>query len=467
MGIPRIRATASKRAKGSANPRTRGKDGDSSKASRGSSDRSGRPRGRSRVLGWVGLAVLVVLTFSLGGLWGRYGIDRLSAKPTAKGLGEIGREQTAGATTANFPSGFHNESSKALPLSGEFEAQSAIILGGVDLVRGYPKVFKQIVEAITRNTHLICLVSSEKERLAARAMFEKLALEEDAVSLRMLPMDTPWVRDFGPIFLRRENGSVAIADLNQANTTTTKRRWRDDDVPKTFGGFFGKPVVSVPLWMPGGNLLSNGDGLFVTTLQAVVASRPRIDNSSGIIEYNNDDVKQVSDSLAKHFGAKVWCYFPALKDEPTGHVDMFVTFTAPDAAVVGQCDPAVDPDNAKILDEAAKILSMQKTAHGRPVRVFRIPMPPRTADGAWRSYTNVVFANGNLLVPSYADIDPAVEKKAMALYKRLLPDWKIVPIEMDEMVGKQGYLHCVTNNVPAFMPLPEKNHLQDRRAPDS
>ena len=41
----------------------------------------------------------------------------------------------------------------------------------------------------------------------------------------------------------------------------------------------------------------------------------------------------------------------------------------------------------------------------------------------------------------------------MDLYARLLPGWKIVPIDMDAMVGRQGYLHCLTRNVPAFVSL--------------
>ena len=48
--------------------------------------------------------------------------------------------------------------------------------------------------------------------------------------------------------------------------------------------------------------------------------------------------------------------------------------------------------------------------------VKRIPMPPKWGDD-WRSYTNVIFANGTLLMPSFSDVDPALEQKVMEIYQ--------------------------------------------------
>ena len=86
------------------------------------------------------------------------------------------------------------------------------------------------------------------------------------------------------------------------------------------------------------------------------------------------------------------------------------------------------------------------------MRVHRIPMEPGS-DGVWRSYTNVIYANGVLLVPSFTDADQARQAKAMALYSRLLPGWKIESISCDSLCRNEGLLHCIARNIPIFVPL--------------
>jgi hypothetical protein len=122
-------------------------------------------------------------------------------------------------------------------------------------------------------------------------------------------------------------------------------------------------------------------------------------------------------------------------------------------AVVAQADPKVDPVNAAILDDAARLLAREKTSLG-PMRVHRIPLPD-CQDGCYRTYTNVIFANGLLLVPVYSDADPNLQDRALGLYARLLPRWKVVGINADGLAPLGGALRCMSMNVPAFVPLPK------------
>jgi hypothetical protein len=130
---------------------------------------------------------------------------------------------------------------------------------------------------------------------------------------------------------------------------------------------------------------------------------------------------------------------------------MFLTFVAPDRVVVAQCDPAADAENARILDRTAEALSHVRTRTG-PMQVYRVPMPP-AKDGVWRSYTNVIFANGVLMVPTYSGVDPAVQARALAVYRKLLPGWKVVGINADAPASQGGSLHCVSLNVPGYVPV--------------
>ena len=80
-------------------------------------------------------------------------------------------------------------------------------------------------------------------------------------------------------------------------------------------------------------------------------------------------------------------------------------------------------------------------------------MPPKWGDD-WRSYTNVIFANGTLLMPSFSDVNPALEQKAMEIYQSSLPDgWEVKKVNCDQLVNLHGQLHCISYNLPGFLPI--------------
>ena len=311
------------------------------------------------------------------------------------------------------------------------------------MIRYHPKVFVDIVAAAHRSIPIVALLPGKADIAGASSLLRKHGLGPEAVRYAVMPMDSMWIRDYGPVFVRRADGSLSIADGQYVYVDeAAKPRLRDDAVPKLFGRSLGLPVITLPLDFDGGNLLTNGEGLCVTTGTVVTH------NFRGGLQQGR---KAVAETLRGTFGFRQWVLLKVLKDEPTGHVDMFVTFVARNIAVVGQCDPAVDPVNAGIMDEAAMLLTGVPTSRG-PMRVYRIPVPPRSGE-YWRSYNNVVFANGTLLMPTFQGVDPALQERALSLYARLMPGWKVVGIKADSLVPKMGLLHCVCLNLPSYVSL--------------
>ena len=341
---------------------------------------------------------------------------------------------------------------EVLPMPGEFEKQAALLLGTHEVVFFSSQLFVDIVAAVHKDIRVVCLVADEGEIDLAKRLLAQAGLPKNAAQFINLPMDTPWVRDYGPLFVQRRDRSVAIVNLDYREWGSKEDRGLDDNMPNLFGELLGLPVVDAPLTMSGGNLLSNGDGLCVTTVAAAIALRKEFKGGEAVA-VTEEEMQPVLEAFGKYFGFRKWICFNVLKGEPTGDVDMFVTFTAPDVAVVSRLDPAVDAVNAAVLDEAAAKLAGVQTSRG-PMRVYRIPMPPRQ-EGRWRSYNNVVFANGTLLMPRYADEDPEMLAEAMYLYARLLPGWKIVGVGADSLTTVNGFLHCITRNVPWFVPPPK------------
>jgi agmatine/peptidylarginine deiminase len=164
------------------------------------------------------------------------------------------------------------------------------------------------------------------------------------------------------------------------------------------------------------------------------------------------DEPTIREWLAAAYGGKQTLFLEPLAGEPTGHVDMFATFVAAGTVVLGAFDPTVDPENAVILDRNADRLS-EMYVDGRRLRVVRVPMPPHD-DGIWRTYTNVVYANGTLLVPIYNGQDTRGQHEALLTFSRLRPGWRVVGIDASEICKFGGALHCVTMNLGPVRHLP-------------
>jgi agmatine/peptidylarginine deiminase len=211
-------------------------------------------------------------------------------------------------------------------------------------------------------------------------------------------------------------------------------RFGEDAVPLFLKRTLREPVCRLPILLEGGALLTNGDGLCLVPTSTLVRNRKR-----GL----SDEL--VTSTIQRMSGASQVIYLEPLRNEPTQHVDWFATFTAVDTVVVGDYS-GIDAENAAILNRNADRLRNVETSKG-PLKVVRIPQPPRELDFFGGSYTNVVYANGTLLVPTWRSAPRSAEKKVLDTYQRLLPDWKIVPIECSELGRRAGALRCATMNL--------------------
>ncbi|MEZ6115278.1 MAG: agmatine deiminase family protein [Pirellulaceae bacterium] len=312
-------------------------------------------------------------------------------------------------------------------LTGEFERQSGVLVACNELIHTAPDVFKDIVIAATSHVPVVALVNNEDDQRLAVEILTGLRLPENRLRFVKVQHNTMWARDYGPRALMQDNRLPLVIDPTYADD-----RPEDESVPTAIGHLAGLPVVATTLRVAGGNLLSNGTGVIVTT--------------DRILEENPDlEQAEVIAKLAQTYEANEVVMLDPLSGESTGHVDMFATFTSPTTVVVGSYSVEEDEENAQILDRNAARLAKVVTPQG-PLSVVRIPMPSN-ADSVWRTYTNVVFANGALLFPVYQNTDDDVERHAMELYRAVLPGWEIKPVNVDGIIDSGGALHCTVLNL--------------------
>jgi agmatine deiminase len=241
-----------------------------------------------------------------------------------------------------------------------------------------------------------------------------------------------WVRDYGPEFVYKPNGELAIVEGGYHHAYNT-----------FLAGLWGMEHYEVPLSLQGGNYMADG------TREVAVSSR-YVSNP----ETWKQTVRSYYD-LPLHL-------VPYLHQEPCGHIDMYARFVAPGKIVMSQYADPVYNDN---LDEAAA----QFEAHG--YEVFRVQTPPVTAvrlpqraiddptllhlppgvpppEGEYRNtyktYTNGIQCNGLYLLPVY---NHPLDVLAEEVFQTALPDHQIIPINCSYIIQYGGALHCTSSDL--------------------
>ncbi len=322
-------------------------------------------------------------------------------------------------------------------LAPEFAETSVLILGLNELVEHHPKTLVDIVKGLSDRIPVVGVVANESQHRQVRKLLSEAGAPTGKLELVQVPVVGMWMRDYGPSFVRLPDGRVVALDAIYGREAHVPDEW----VSRYLAGYLRLPIVDVPLRVAGGNLLANGEGWVFSTSQ--------------VVEFNARDGRsqnEIGQLLGSYYGATDWMVLKPLLGEPTQHVDMFLTLVAPDVAVVGQIDSAVDAVNAARLDEAAAQLAGVRTRSGA-MKVVRVPMPSHE-DGKWRSYTNVIFANDTVLVPAYPDVSAEMDERVLRIYSELLPSRRVVPIDASSIIQGNGSLHCISVNVPRLVQQP-------------
>ena len=323
-------------------------------------------------------------------------------------------------------------------MPAEFHPQEFLLLAGAQLAELHPDVLAAIVKAAADEIRILVLTGSAENRSLINSILTDHGLSLGSVDILQLPILTMWLRDFGPVTVSDAGGFRSMVDFHYRERRGNNR---DDGIPARLAVSMGLNLMGSRMLAEGGDYLSNGRGLCLLSTRV-------INRNAHYLEMEPD---QTMANFAALLGFETLSMVPPLKGESTGHADMFCTFVRPNLVVVGSYDPADDLENATQLDQIVKGLNDYPTLDG-PLQVERIQMPDHN-DGVWRTYTNIVFANGVLLVPIYPDYCPDLDEEALAIYRRLLPDRRVVGIDASRLIKMNGALRCITMNIPRGTPI--------------
>lgn len=246
-----------------------------------------------------------------------------------------------------------------------------------------------------------------------------------------------WLRDTGPIFVKRAGARGAVAfSVNGWGGKYVMDG--DEQVAAQVAGWADAPLARAPFVLEGGAIDSDGEGTVLTTRQCLLNANR-----------NGWDEAGAERALSEALGVKkiIWLDQGLANDHTDGHVDNIARFVAPGRVVCmapGKSDP-----NAEALDAIARALEAARDAQGRKLDVIRIPSPGRVLNAEGEvspaSHMNFIIGNRSVVVPIYSDTgDDAVNALAP-----LFPDRRVVGLSAHAVLAGGGAFHCITQQEPA------------------
>lgn len=252
-----------------------------------------------------------------------------------------------------------------------------------------------------------------------------------------LAADDIWIRDYGPFvgYISDDHvpdGQRAVVAARYA-THPSYPQARDDAMPGKYAALRGLPLREMPLHTEGGNFLTDGAGTLVMTTK-VLRANPQLTRDS------------LEALLREYFDFEKLILTPYLNFESTGHVDLLVKLIDAQTLLISQ--PQTLTARGR-LAQTIDLFSRETNARGQRYKIETLPTPSLYVNWFFypirRSYTNALTVNGRILVPIYGLPQDEV---ALDVYRRVAPEFSIVPIDCTIGVNGGGAVHCMTKEVP-------------------
>jgi agmatine deiminase len=311
-----------------------------------------------------------------------------------------------------------------------------------------PWVYAEIVRNLSAGEIVRILVNSADHQVRARHVLTRAGVDLSRVQFFRIPTNRGWTRDFGPLFLRRPPGQVAILRF-RFNAWAKYPDWRRDDrVPGRVARalrqrLFQARYRGAGVVLEGGAIDVNGRGTLLATEECLLDPKIQVRNPG----LGRADLERI---FRDFLGAAnvLWLGRGIAGDDTHGHVDDLCRFTGPRTVVLCRETNPHD-ENYRPLQENRERLEGMRLEDGSRLEVVPLPMPePVIFDGRRlpASYANFYISNAAVLVPTFND---PKDRVALGTLAELFPDRSVLGIHSLDLVWGLGTLHCMTQQQPS------------------
>lgn len=312
-------------------------------------------------------------------------------------------------------------------------------------------VYGEMVRKISPGERIRMLVNSAAGQKTAERYLKRAGADVARVDFIRHPTNRGWMRDSGPIFVRRERTrktETAIVHCH-FNAWAKYSDWKKDrQVPEVAARLLSKRLFNAQAGdrdfiLEGGGIEVNGCGTLVTTEECYMQPDIQVRNP-GL------DRKGFEKALNDYLGSTnvLWLARGVVGDDTHGHVDDICRFVDQKTLVLVKEGNTADANYGPLNENWDRIQDLRLEDGSRP-EVIALPMPDPIFFDRHRlpaSYANFYIANHAVLVPTFND---PKDRLALGLLGELFKDRIVVGIHAVDLVLGFGTLHCLTQQQPA------------------
>lgn len=319
--------------------------------------------------------------------------------------------------------------------------------GKLDAIRW---VYGEMVRKIAAGERVHILVNDRNAAKQARSHLKRARADLKNVQFILHPTNRGWMRDSGPIFVRRKGRKSETAIVHfHFNAWAKYPDWQKDrKVPELAAGLLRKQLFNAEhrgkdFVIEGGGIEVNGHGTLLTTEECYLDPKVQVRNPGlGRAE--------IEEGLKRYLGVTnvLWLRNGPVGDDTHGHIDDICRFVDRKTLVLIRETNRSDPNYRPLAENWERVRELRLEDGSRP-EVVPLPMPSPLCFDKWRlpaSYANFYISNAAVLVPTFNDPN---DRTALGILSELIRDRPVIGIHAVDLVLGFGTLHCLTQQQPA------------------
>lgn len=358
-------------------------------------------------------------------------------------------------------------------------------------------VSTEIIQALLPSTRVDLVVKDKKTLNEASRFLKGYKVDTKKIKFHIYEGANIFIRDPGPLFLKKDDGSAMIADFNWNNygvdTTRTAYSLERGGVDKYMAKKLGIKTIKSSFVAEGGGLEVNGEGVLLTFKDTALQRNP------------GKSLAQIESEYLRMYGQKkvVWLERSPVQDRRTpdnqplignyfgsganGHIDEVARFVSPNTVLVASYPKPTAKSHAiakadyLVYEEVAETLENSTDANGKPFTVIRVENPDlslfwetskvkkedeqytmhgiKPGETVYQvpavSYMNFLISNNTVVAPKYWKPGmPEHVKKLDEDFKKVLqnafPGYTIAQLNPLAVNFWGGGIHCITQQMPLF-----------------
>ncbi|MBU1676284.1 agmatine deiminase family protein [bacterium] len=271
------------------------------------------------------------------------------------------------------------------------------------------------------------VVVSSGYQSAAQSNLAANGVDMARVEFLVRANDSIWTRDYGPWYVFDGTGTLTIIDH------TYNRPWRPNDnlIPIYFAQQQGLPVISHDMYHTGGNYMTDGAGVGMST--DLVIDEAWSENGMSAAE--------VDQLMSDYYGISTYYTLEYIESGGIHHIDTWAKFLDEETILLKEVWAAHHTYDE--LEQRAVLLASLTASTGRNYQVSRVYCYD-IGGGDPASYTNSLFLNDRIYVPFFGNA--AYDQAAIAAYQAAAPGYQVEGYYYSGFLSDDA-LHCRAKGV--------------------